>query len=106
MGCPIRIPVDQFVFANPHGFSQLITSFFASESLGIPHTPLHYFLYSRESISLYIQHVKELLNHIFYMIYSSNKLLFQYFNYKSSLLLNLFMKTILVNKSYQDYNTW
>ena len=26
--------------ARPRSFSQLITSFFASESLGIPHTPL------------------------------------------------------------------
>jgi hypothetical protein len=40
VGCPIRTPADQFVFANPRSFSQLITSFFASESLGIPHTPL------------------------------------------------------------------
>ena len=31
--------------ANPRGFSQLITSFFASESLGIPHTPLLSLLY-------------------------------------------------------------
>ena len=38
VGCPIRTPVDQFLFADPHSFSQLITSFFASESLGIPHT--------------------------------------------------------------------
>ena len=40
VGCPIRTPADQFVFANPRSFSQLITSFFASESLGIPHTLL------------------------------------------------------------------
>ena len=39
VGCPIRISTDQFVCANPRSFSQLITSFFASESLGIPHTP-------------------------------------------------------------------
>ena len=38
VGCPIRISTDQFVCANPRSFSQLITSFFASESLGIPHT--------------------------------------------------------------------
>ncbi len=38
-GCPIRIPADQFVCADPRSFSQLITSFIASESLGIPHTP-------------------------------------------------------------------
>jgi hypothetical protein len=43
MGCPIRISADQFVFANPHGFSQLITSFFASESQGILRTPLFTF---------------------------------------------------------------
>ena len=40
VGCPIRISADQFVCANPRSFSQLITSFIASESLGIPHTPL------------------------------------------------------------------
>ena len=40
VGCPIRISMDHSVCATPHSFSQLITSFFASESLGIPHTPL------------------------------------------------------------------
>ena len=30
---------SQFVCADPRSFSQLITSFIASESLGIPHTP-------------------------------------------------------------------
>ena len=40
VGCPIRIPADHIVCANPRSFSQLIASFFASESLGIPHTPL------------------------------------------------------------------
>jgi hypothetical protein len=44
VGCPIQIPADHFVLANPRSFSQLITSFFASESLGIPHTPLSNFL--------------------------------------------------------------
>ena len=39
-GCPIRKSSDQILFANPRSLSQLITSFFASESLGIPHTPL------------------------------------------------------------------
>src|SRR5690606_41633762 len=39
-GCPIRISADHIVCANPRSFSQLITSFFASERLGIPHTPL------------------------------------------------------------------
>ena len=39
-GCPIRTPADHALFAGPRSFSQLTTSFFASESLGIPHTPL------------------------------------------------------------------
>jgi hypothetical protein len=38
VGCPIRTSADHFLFADPHSFSQLITSFFASESLGILHT--------------------------------------------------------------------
>lgn len=45
VGCPIRIPPDHLVCADPRSFSQLITSFFASESLGIPHTPLFCLLY-------------------------------------------------------------
>ncbi len=44
-GCPIRISADHFVCANPRSFSQLITSFIASESLGIPHTLLFSLLY-------------------------------------------------------------
>ena len=43
VGCPIRISADQFVFANPRSFSQLITSFFASESQGILRTPFSTF---------------------------------------------------------------
>ena len=39
VGCPIRIPADHIVCADPRSFSQLIASFVASESLGIPHTP-------------------------------------------------------------------
>ena len=39
-GCPIQKSPDQILFANPRSFSQLTTSFFASKSLGIPHTPL------------------------------------------------------------------
>ena len=40
MGCPIRTSADQRLFAPPRSFSQLITSFVVSESLGIHHTPL------------------------------------------------------------------
>ena len=43
-GCPIQKSPDQILFANPRSFSQLTTSFFASKSLGIPHTPLFTFL--------------------------------------------------------------
>jgi hypothetical protein len=39
VGCPIRKSTDQLLFAHPRSLSQLITSFFASESQGIPHTP-------------------------------------------------------------------
>ena len=40
MGCPIRKSPDQWLFAPPRSLSQLITSFFASESQGIPHALL------------------------------------------------------------------
>ena len=43
-GCPLQKSPDQILFANPRSFSQLTTSFFASKSLGIPHTPLFTFL--------------------------------------------------------------
>ena len=43
-GSPIRKSSDQFLFANPRSLSQLTTSFVASKSLGIPHTPLFTFL--------------------------------------------------------------
>ena len=39
-GCPIRKSADQFVCADTRSLSQLITSFFASESLGILRVPL------------------------------------------------------------------
>ena len=44
-GFPIRISPDYRLFAATRSFSQLITSFFASESLGIPHTPLFTFFH-------------------------------------------------------------
>ena len=40
MGCPIRKSPDHGLFAPPRSLSQLITSFFASESQGIPHALL------------------------------------------------------------------
>ena len=43
-GCPIRKSADHVVCANPRSLSQLITSFIASESLGIHRLPLLTFL--------------------------------------------------------------
>jgi hypothetical protein len=40
LGCPIRKSTDQVICADPRSLSQLITSFIASESLGILHAPL------------------------------------------------------------------
>ena len=40
VGCPIRKSADQWIFAPARSLSQLITSFVASESLGILHVPL------------------------------------------------------------------
>ena len=44
LGCPIRKSPDQRLFAPPRSLSQLITSFIASESQGIPRTLLSNFL--------------------------------------------------------------
>ena len=68
MGCPIRKSTDQWLFAPPRSLSQLITSFFASRSQGIPRTLLLTFFFwilvSYYSFSLWFhsfsQHVKEL----------------------------------------------
>ena len=43
LGYPIRKSPDQFACADPRRLSQLVTSFFASESLGIPRVPLFTF---------------------------------------------------------------
>ena len=45
VGCPIRKSAAQWVFAPPRGLSQLVTSFFASESQGILHVPFSPFLF-------------------------------------------------------------
>ncbi len=55
VGCPIRIFADQRLFAPPRNFSQLITSFFVSESQGILRTPLltfFYLLYLQVNLSI------------------------------------------------------
>ena len=45
-GFPIRKSADRAIFAGPRGLSQLITSFIASESQGIPRIPLFTFFYA------------------------------------------------------------
>ena len=68
VGCPIGKSADQTVFAGPRSISQLITSFIASESLGILHTPFSTFFnfenYCFKSlVALFLNlshHVKEL----------------------------------------------
>ena len=69
-GSPIRKSSDQFLFANPRSLSQLTTSFVASKSLGIPHTPLFTFLQlpihpiekCMRTLSHNLNHVKEPAN--------------------------------------------
>ncbi len=39
-GCPIRKPADRFALADTRGLSQLVASFVAFQSLGIPRVPL------------------------------------------------------------------
>ena len=51
VGCPIQVFTDLIVCADPRNFSQLITPFIASESLGIPHTPLFCLLYFAQLIA-------------------------------------------------------
>ena len=53
-GCPIRKSADLGVFATPRGLSQLVTSFFASESLGIPRTLLLDFLVSSSIVKVFL----------------------------------------------------
>ena len=45
LGFPIRKSTDLFIFADPRSLSQLITSFIASESQGIPRVPFLTFFY-------------------------------------------------------------
>jgi hypothetical protein len=52
LGFPIRKSRDQFIFANPPSLSQLITSFIASESQGIPRVPFLTFFYAYSFCSI------------------------------------------------------
>ena len=54
-GCPIRTSADHGAFASPRGFSQLITSFVASESHRHPPCALSCFLVSFAYMTLLLQ---------------------------------------------------
>ena len=50
-GCPIRKSALLGIFAPQRGLSQLVTSFFASESQGILHVPFSPFLFSLRKVA-------------------------------------------------------
>ena len=87
LGSPIRISADLWVFAPPHGFSQLITSFFASESQGIPHVPLHtsffFFAFTRLFVAIYLIYYNSILGFSLCLriIYISFSLIYNRFQY-------------------------
>ena len=54
VGCPIRKSALHGIFAPKRGLSQLVTSFFASESQGILHVPFSPFLFLYSERRLYI----------------------------------------------------
>ena len=88
-GCPIRISTDQFVCANPRSFSQLITSFFASESLGIPHTPLICLCMSFFYLNFTVYSIKKVLFFLStfclcFLLQYVNERLFRYIIYLNS----------------------
>ena len=68
-GYPIRISRDQRLFAPPPSFSQLITSFFASESLGIHRLPFFYFFILTSQFSYTI--IQSLHDTVGFFIFSS-----------------------------------
>ena len=70
MGCPIQKSTDQWLFAPPRSLSQLITSFFASESLGIRHTPLITSFCANKSINFHHE-----INRCFFTLVTSTLLL-------------------------------
>ena len=83
LGCPIRKSSDQILCANPRSLSQLIASFFASESLGIRHTPLLSLLYFLLFCSFTLFYIARLLlkNYFFLVNFLSFTIsLFQYVN--------------------------
>ena len=68
-GCPIRKSAGQRSFAPYRGLSQLITSFIASVSLGIRHTPL--FAFPSRFISRHIRNRRTLSALYFNVVFST-----------------------------------
>ena len=98
LGCPIRISWDQRLFAPTPSLSQLITSFIASQSLGIHRSLLFTFfifilLVFKTTQALSLQHA---INTLSYRI-AFFLLLFSLFPIcqRSSLIYNLFMYDLL-----------
>ncbi len=74
VGCPIQVFTDRIVCANPRNFSQLITPFIASESQGIPHTPLFCLLYQSRYLKrdrfFYLSNDKQVKNAFYFLLFS------------------------------------
>ena len=77
-GCPIRKSSDQRLFAPTRSLSQLITSFIASESLGIHHTLLIIYFYC--DWYLYQCTLAYSINSCYFKLYALNRLLIYVFN--------------------------
>ena len=67
-GFPIRISRDQGLFAPTPGFSQLITSFVASESQGIHRLPFSYFFAFRLTQNMIESSIDYAISHVFNLI--------------------------------------
>ena len=85
-GCPIRTSADQGVFATTRGFSQLVTSFFASESPGIPHAPLLVPFFLSLSVLINIERTirSKLVRHVFRLWFARVKLLLCFYSLLAS----------------------
>ena len=92
-GCPIRIFTGLGLFAPYRNFSQLITSFFASESLGIHHTPL--IIYSNFILSAYSE-IINVVKHLYNFCFCS--LLWNIFFHLSSMSKNCVLTDSVENK--------
>ena len=68
-GCPIRKSADLRSFAPTRGLSQLITSFIASESQGIHHTPLVIYFVAHVSLHAVLDQLFLLLLLLLWIIF-------------------------------------